>query len=119
MLMEKKPKDCRSKMRTQAPSSWSQVLQPYEMKLAYCPIDVHQLKFYMKEVVAVDGIFILNYYTSYLAITFELVKNQRTYTEPSVFFSSNIRSCDYSFPVSLIMHFHVVFDSLNKIAVER
>jgi hypothetical protein len=33
-------------------------LQPYGMKLAYCPMDVRKLKFYM------DDLFTLSYYTS-------------------------------------------------------
>ncbi|CAF3448708.1 unnamed protein product, partial [Rotaria sp. Silwood2] len=39
MLTGKEPQDFQGKMNTQDPCSWSQVLQPYGMKLAYCPMD--------------------------------------------------------------------------------
>src|ERR1700733_10134819 len=58
MLTRKTPEDFHGKMNTQDPSSWSQVLQLYGMKLAYCPMDVRKLKFYM------DDLFTLSYYTS-------------------------------------------------------
>ncbi len=64
MLTGKEPKDFQGKMNTQDPRSWSQVLQPYGMKLAYCPMDVRKLKFYMNELIAMDDLFTLSYYTT-------------------------------------------------------
>lgn len=64
MLTRQKPEDFQGKMNTQDPSSWSQVLQPYGMKLAYCPMDVRKLKFYMNELIAFDDLFTLSYYTT-------------------------------------------------------
>ena len=64
MLTGKTPEEFQGKMNTQDPSSWSQVLQPYGMKLAYCPMDARKLKFYMNELVAMDDLFTLSYYTS-------------------------------------------------------
>jgi len=64
MLTGKTPEDFQGKMNTQDPYSWSQVLQPYGIKLAYCPSDIRKLKFYMNELVAMDDLFTLSYYTS-------------------------------------------------------
>ncbi|CAF1018490.1 unnamed protein product [Rotaria sordida] len=64
MLTGKKPEDFQGKMNTQDPCSWSRVLQPYGMKLAYCPMDVRKLKFYMDELIAFDDLFTLSYYTT-------------------------------------------------------
>jgi len=64
MLTGKLPEDFQGKMNTQDPSSWSEVLQPYGMKLAYCPSDVRKLKFYMNELIAMDDLFTLSYYSS-------------------------------------------------------
>jgi hypothetical protein len=64
MLTGKTPENFQGKMNTQDPSSWSKVLQPYGMKLAYCPMDARKLKFYMDELVAMDDLFTLSYYTS-------------------------------------------------------
>jgi hypothetical protein len=64
VLTGKAPEDFQGKMNTQDPSSWSQVLQPYGMKLSYCPMDVRKLKFYMDELIAMDDLFTLSYYTS-------------------------------------------------------
>ena len=64
MLTGKEPEDFQGKMNTQDPRSWSQVLQPYGMQLAYCPMDVRKLKFYMDELIAMDDLFTLSYYTT-------------------------------------------------------
>ncbi|CAF1225866.1 unnamed protein product [Rotaria sordida] len=64
MLTGKKPEDFQGKMNTQDPCSWSRVLQPYGMKLAYCPMDVRKLKFYMDKLIAFDDLFTLSYYTT-------------------------------------------------------
>lgn len=62
MLAGKSPADF-SAVNTQDPISWSDSLKPYAMKLAYCPFDVRKLRFYMDELIALDDLFLLCYYT--------------------------------------------------------
>jgi hypothetical protein len=64
MLTGRRPEDFQGNINTQDPVSWSAALQPYEMKLAYCPHDVRKLKFYIDELIALDDLFALSYYTS-------------------------------------------------------
>lgn len=64
MLTGKKPEDFQGKINTQNPCSWSQALNSDGMKFAYCPTDVRKLKFYMNELVALDDLFTISYYTS-------------------------------------------------------
>ncbi|CAF1560781.1 unnamed protein product, partial [Adineta ricciae] len=64
MLTGKTPEEFQGKMNTQDPFSWSQALQLYGMRLSYCPMDVRKLKFYMKELIALDDLFTLSYYTT-------------------------------------------------------
>ncbi len=64
MLTNKKPEDFQhDKLNTQDPISWSDCLKPYGMKLAYCPTDVRKIKFYMEELIALDDLFLLCYYS--------------------------------------------------------
>ena len=64
MLTGKNPEDFQGKINTQNPCSWSQALNSDGMKFAYCPTDVRKLKFYMNELVALDDLFTISYYTS-------------------------------------------------------
>jgi hypothetical protein len=64
MLSGASPEAFRGRINTQDPVSWSEALQPYGMKLAYCPTDVRKLKHYMDELVALDDLFTLSYYTT-------------------------------------------------------
>ena len=64
MLIGQGPEDFQGKINTQDPFSWSQVLKLYGMKLAYCPTDVRKLKFYMDELVYMNDLFALSYYTT-------------------------------------------------------
>ncbi len=50
-------------INTQDPVSWSNILRDYDMKLAYCPSDIRKLKFYMDELIVLDDLFLLCYYT--------------------------------------------------------
>ena len=50
------------KINTQDPISWSDTLHLWKMKLAYCPVDIRKLRFYMDELVALDDLFLLSYY---------------------------------------------------------
>ena len=64
MLTGKRPEDFQGNINTQDPVSWSAALQPYGMKLAYCPHDARKLKFYIEELIALDDLFALSFYTT-------------------------------------------------------
>lgn len=51
-------------INTQDPISWSDKLKEWNMKLAYCPTDARKLKFYLPELLALDDLFTLSYYTT-------------------------------------------------------
>jgi hypothetical protein len=51
------------RLNTEDPVSWSDVLRPFGMKLAYIPFDARKLKFYLAELVAIDDLFVLSYYS--------------------------------------------------------
>lgn len=58
------PEQFQGKINTQDPVSWSEALRDANMKLAYCPTDMRKMKHYMKELVALDDLFTLSYYTT-------------------------------------------------------
>ena len=62
MLTGTSPETFQGRINTQDPVSWSEALRQWGMKLAYCPADVRKLKYYMKELVALDDLFTLSYY---------------------------------------------------------
>ncbi len=55
-------------VNTQDPVSWSEALHEWGMKLAYCPTDARKLKHYTQELVRLDDLFTLSYYTDRDAI---------------------------------------------------
>ena len=57
------PESFQGIVNTQDPISWSEELHKFGMKLAYCPIDVRKLKFYMDELIRLDDLFLLCYYS--------------------------------------------------------
>lgn len=59
-----RPEDFQGNINTQDPVSWSAALQPYGMKLAYCPHDMRKLKFYIEELIALDDLFLLSFYSA-------------------------------------------------------
>jgi len=63
MLSGKNPDDFQNIINTQDPISWSDSLKEYGMKLAYCPFDIRKLKFYMDELIELNDLFILCYYS--------------------------------------------------------
>ncbi|MCS7293195.1 MAG: hypothetical protein RMI89_09545 [Gloeomargarita sp. SKYBB_i_bin120] len=63
ILTGRTPEEFQGRINTQDPVSWSEALQVANMKLAYCPTDVRKLKYYMAELVALDDLFTLSYYT--------------------------------------------------------
>jgi len=57
------PESFQGIINTQDPVSWSAALCPFGMKLAYCPHDVRRLRFYLPELIALDDLFLLSYYS--------------------------------------------------------
>lgn len=51
-------------INTQDPTSWSDALKPFGLKLAYCPHDIRKLKYYQEELLGLNDLFTLSYYTS-------------------------------------------------------
>lgn len=60
---EKSAEAFQGHVNTQDPASWSSALRPYGLKLAYCPTDVRKLSFYLPELLALDDLFTLSYYS--------------------------------------------------------
>jgi hypothetical protein len=63
ILTNVRPEEFQGQINTQDPISWSQELKKYGMKLAYCPTDTRRLKFYMPELLELDDLFTIGYYT--------------------------------------------------------
>lgn len=63
MLTSQSPETFQGRMNTQDPVSWSAALSDYGMKLAYCPTDVRKLCFYLPELIRLDDLFTLSYYS--------------------------------------------------------
>lgn len=57
------PDDFHCAVNTQDPTSWSDAIKPWGMQLAYCPTDARKLRFYIPEMVQLDDLFVLSYYT--------------------------------------------------------
>ena len=51
------------RINTQDPASWSLALSGFGLKLAYCPTDVRKLQFYLPELIRLDDLFTLSYYS--------------------------------------------------------
>ena len=67
MLTGTSPETFQGTVNTQDPRSWSAALAPWDMQLAYCPTDARKLKFYLEDLLSVDDLFTLSYYTSHSA----------------------------------------------------
>ena len=63
VLTGAEPESFQGVVNTQNPVSWSEALRDYGMKLAYCPFDVRKLKHYMEELLQLDDLFLLCYYS--------------------------------------------------------
>lgn len=63
ILSRSAPKDFQGRINTQDPVSWSEALYPFGMKLAYCPTDVRKVKFYLPELLELDDLFTVSYFT--------------------------------------------------------
>ncbi len=64
ILTGETPETFQGSVNTQDPVSWSEALLPYGMKLAYCPTDARKLKHYIEELMHLDDLFTLSYYTT-------------------------------------------------------
>ena len=63
MLTNVEPEEIRPQINTQDPVSWSAFLGDHGMKLAFCPTDCRRLKHYLEELLALDDLFTLSYYS--------------------------------------------------------
>lgn len=70
MLTGTGPESFEGEINTQNPVTWSDALMPFGMKLAYCPSDIRKLKFYLNELVELDDLFLLCYYTDHESLDF-------------------------------------------------
>ena len=50
-------------VNTQDPISWSDKIGEWGMQFAYCPTDARKLRFYISELIELDDLFTLSYYT--------------------------------------------------------
>jgi hypothetical protein len=64
MLAGVAPEIFQGVINTQDPSSWSDALKTYGLKLAYCPTDVRKVRFYLKELTALNDLFTISYYAT-------------------------------------------------------
>lgn len=62
------PEYFQEKINTQDPSSWSDSLIEWNMKLAYCPTDARKLKYYLDELIEVDDMFTLSFYLDFTEV---------------------------------------------------
>ncbi len=63
------PEPFQEVVNTQDPTSWSENIREWGMQLAYCPTDARQLRFYIPELIELDDLFTLSYYTPSDAMT--------------------------------------------------
>lgn len=57
------PEDFMPIINSQSPHSWSEALKPYGMQLAYCNFDLRRLEYYIDELVEMDDLFLLSFYS--------------------------------------------------------
>jgi hypothetical protein len=62
------PSEFQGIVNTQDPISWSDKIRDWGMQLAYCPTDARNLRFYIPELIELDDLFTLSYYTNGNAI---------------------------------------------------
>jgi hypothetical protein len=62
ILSGEKPEFFQEKVNTQDPVSWSDSLEPFGMKLAYCPYDIRKVHYYMDELISYNDLFLICYY---------------------------------------------------------
>ena len=57
------PDEVMPKINSQAPHTWSKFLQEYGMQLAYCNTDVRRLSHIIEELVELDDLFLVSFYS--------------------------------------------------------
>ena len=57
------PSEFQGIVNTQDPISWSDTIRDWGMQFAYCPTDARKLRFYIPELIELDDLFTLSYYT--------------------------------------------------------
>lgn len=55
--------DMKEVINTQAPHTWSNALKPYGLQLAYCNSDQRELRYFIDELVELDDLFLLSFYS--------------------------------------------------------
>ncbi|NBV85934.1 MAG: hypothetical protein EBS01_06655, partial [Verrucomicrobia bacterium] len=63
MLSGARPECFQGVVNTQDPVSWSEALKEWGLKLAYVPSDNRKVRFYMPELVALNDLFTISYFT--------------------------------------------------------
>lgn len=63
MLTDSDPERFVGRINTQDPRSWSAAIAEWGMRLAYCPTDARQLRYYRDELLSLDDLFTISYYT--------------------------------------------------------
>lgn len=63
MLTGEEPGVIRPEINTQDPVSWSDYLRGHGMKLVFCPTDCRRLEHYLDDLLALDDLFTLSYYS--------------------------------------------------------
>lgn len=63
MLTGQEPEVIRPEINTQDPVTWSDYLRGHGMKLAFCPTDCRRLRHYLDDLLALDDLFTLSYYS--------------------------------------------------------
>lgn len=49
---------------SQSPHSWSNALKPYGLQLAYCNHDLRRIEYYIDELVGLDDLFLVSFYSA-------------------------------------------------------
>ena len=57
------PEDFKAVTNSQAPHTWSEALKPYGMQLAYCNHDLRRLAYFVDELVELNDLFFLCFYS--------------------------------------------------------
>ena len=57
------PDDFKGITNSQSPHSWSNALKPYGMQLAYCNHDLRRIEHYIEELVELNDLFFLSFYS--------------------------------------------------------
>jgi hypothetical protein len=64
IVTSSEPETFQGVVNTQDPASWSDEIRKWGMQLAYCPTDTRRLRHYIPELIEIDDLFVLSYYTA-------------------------------------------------------